>query len=580
MALLTGVQAQYNLNETSGTRNDTTPNNNDLTDNNTVTSEMGYQGENNSAAHFVAANSEFLHISDAAQTGLDITGSITLGCKMRRSSYAIQTLISKFKYTGSNDRSYGLYIVSDKLRLAVSDDGTYPAGYKEVNGSRTLYADSYYTVMGVYDGTDLRLYVNGVLDGSPVAHTTGIYNSVANFCLGANDNGIGSFMDGDMDMVAVWNRALSSDEALAFHLLGSDFQVISPPSPLFITSKYSGNPIIPQDSGENETYSQTVVYNGTDYKMLFKGKTIAGDKQIYAAESTDGEVYTWLNSRNPVIPKEGLGWEQIATRLPKLIYDSGTYRAYYTGQDNSGVWRVGYATSSDCVSWSKYGSNPILEPSDFSWTADHASITCVIKDGSAYHFWGHTYHISTDTSVLWHSKGTGWLNLADTTTYEKVFDISPTNRTKLTYIYIFSAFYPMVIQYEAQYYMFFTAKRSPLTSQYGWRTHYAYASSLDGPWTMEQNAPDVMLAGAYGAYDQGRIYDPSIVTENPASKTPITYNGNMLYYYSCAPEADESAPGNYFTVGKAELELIGLGQRSHKHIPYVNNLVFPKRNIF
>jgi hypothetical protein len=72
--LATGLVSYWELEESSGTRNDSHGSNN-LTDVNTVGVATGIQGD---AADFVRANTESLTITDASQTGLDITGDMSL----------------------------------------------------------------------------------------------------------------------------------------------------------------------------------------------------------------------------------------------------------------------------------------------------------------------------------------------------------------------------------------------------------------------------------------------------------------------------------------------------------------------
>jgi hypothetical protein len=75
----TGVWVNYvgvwHLNETSGTRVDSTSSNNDLTEQNSVVSVPGKMA---GCIDLEEANSERLYITDAAQTGLDITGNLTM----------------------------------------------------------------------------------------------------------------------------------------------------------------------------------------------------------------------------------------------------------------------------------------------------------------------------------------------------------------------------------------------------------------------------------------------------------------------------------------------------------------------
>ncbi len=64
-------------------------------------------------------------------------------------------------------------------------------------------------IAGVYDGSNLIIYTNGVAGESP-AYTAGAGNSTLAFQIGARANG--QFFDGLVDEVAVFNRALNARE--------------------------------------------------------------------------------------------------------------------------------------------------------------------------------------------------------------------------------------------------------------------------------------------------------------------------------------------------------------------------------
>src|SRR3990170_8632777 len=64
---------------------------------------------------------------------------------------------------------------------------------------------------GTYDGTSVKLYMDGVLVGTPASYTGVIYQfDTGSFYLGAATNGSGYFID---DMV-IYNRALPAEEVL------------------------------------------------------------------------------------------------------------------------------------------------------------------------------------------------------------------------------------------------------------------------------------------------------------------------------------------------------------------------------
>lgn len=102
------LQGAWLLDEESGTRYDQTDNDNDLTDNNTVGYAAGKLGN---AADFDISKSEYLAISDASQTGLDITGNITIFCWIKPGLIgSTRRILSKYDDNTGNYRSYCLRI--------------------------------------------------------------------------------------------------------------------------------------------------------------------------------------------------------------------------------------------------------------------------------------------------------------------------------------------------------------------------------------------------------------------------------------------------------------------------------------
>jgi hypothetical protein len=71
-----------------------------------------------------------------------------------------------------------------------------------------------YHALGTWDGANITTYVNGVA-GTPLAKATALRNSVSDFLLGGTGGtGIGN-MDGNVGLVALYNRCLSAADALA-----------------------------------------------------------------------------------------------------------------------------------------------------------------------------------------------------------------------------------------------------------------------------------------------------------------------------------------------------------------------------
>jgi hypothetical protein len=217
------LQALWLLEEVSGARYDDTANNNDLTDNNTVGSSTDAR-EGSRSADFEAGNGEYLSISDAAQTGLDVTGPLTICCWVKPETVGgVFYLATKYDTSG-NQRGYSLYSggnASGDVTFILSSDGVgYTAAYTAGN---VLTAGVWRHVAAVYDGVDMRIYVDGALanngSNNPKAYTGGIFDSSAAFRLGSRQGGA-TYYDGLMDEAAVFDRALSAAEVLSIYQYG------------------------------------------------------------------------------------------------------------------------------------------------------------------------------------------------------------------------------------------------------------------------------------------------------------------------------------------------------------------------
>ncbi|HUV95810.1 MAG TPA: LamG domain-containing protein [Anaerolineae bacterium] len=214
--------ALWSLDEASGVRYDFTANNNDLADNNTVGQNAVDYKEGVACADFESGSSESLSITDAAQTGLDIIGNISIVAWVKLESKTEErVIISKYE-TGSNQRCYKLRYgaVLHVVEFLLSSNGT--ASVTSV-GATTFANDVWHHVAGVYDGAHVSIYVDGLLDSNgasnPLDYTGGIADKAADVFVGKQDGG-STYWDGLIDELAVFDRALSATEVLGIYESG------------------------------------------------------------------------------------------------------------------------------------------------------------------------------------------------------------------------------------------------------------------------------------------------------------------------------------------------------------------------
>ena len=84
----------------------------------------------------------------------------------------------------------------------------------QINGtnltSSNSYAEEWVYVVATYDGTTQKLYINGSLDQSGAISTT--ISTTTDARIGTQSYSLANYFEGNLANVAIWNRALSSDE--------------------------------------------------------------------------------------------------------------------------------------------------------------------------------------------------------------------------------------------------------------------------------------------------------------------------------------------------------------------------------
>jgi hypothetical protein len=134
---------------------------------------------------------------------------------------------------GVNQSAYGFSINQNStIYLIVSRDGV-PSHNAQINSVHTVPINSWTHVAATYDGSAMKLYINGALDAT-LAYTNGIFPGMDNMAIGANVGGLnptqgaGPFV-GNIDEVSIYNRALSSGEIQSIYSIGTAGKCPMPP---------------------------------------------------------------------------------------------------------------------------------------------------------------------------------------------------------------------------------------------------------------------------------------------------------------------------------------------------------------
>ncbi len=163
------------------------------------------------------------YINTSTSNLLDITDSITIEAWINSNAWGITsaqgTIVCKHGWS-AGEAGYVLRAGGrGELSFNMAGDSSgVLTGWKEVvSDTGTLQLNAWYHVAATFDGTNMKLYVNGVLKKTKVFHGT-IVSSTFNVKIGrlADINQPGSisprYWSGKMDEVRIWNRALTQSE--------------------------------------------------------------------------------------------------------------------------------------------------------------------------------------------------------------------------------------------------------------------------------------------------------------------------------------------------------------------------------
>lgn len=164
--------------------------------------------------------------------------------------------------------------------------------------------------------------------------------------------------------------------------------VISAPDAAWV--KHPSNPIfIPSTNGwdNSNVTAAKIVYDGS-YRMWYTGNGTSDSRtNIGYATSPDG--ITWTRYGTQPVLRYGTGWESHGISAPSILHDvgAGLWKMWYAGRDYSGIYNIGYATSPDGITWTKFAGNPVLRPSAVG--EDDTSVVSpqVLYRAGVYYMW-------------------------------------------------------------------------------------------------------------------------------------------------------------------------------------------------
>jgi predicted GH43/DUF377 family glycosyl hydrolase len=137
-------------------------------------------------------------------------------------------------------------------------------------------------------------------------------------------------------------------------------------------------------------YSGSVVFDGLYYHMWYGAWDGAQPDTVRTghAISLIPNGRNWeRDPANPVlVPTES--WERDRLEAPNVFFDGSKFHMWYSAGPYFNNQHIGYATSQDGSTWSRYSNNPVLSPGS-SGTWDDAAIyyVSVIQLNSSFKMW-------------------------------------------------------------------------------------------------------------------------------------------------------------------------------------------------
>ena len=150
-------------------------------------------------------------------TDVDVNNYLTISCWFKPMKTGIAQYIVAKSDTTEENYSYGLYQSSDnKFGVFVSQDGGTTNMAYVLTDTAYSTTNTWYNVVGVFNGSNVFVYVNGVLNsGAQTGSANIVYNNHIDTLIGAirtSATTADSFVNGTIDDVMIFNRSLSADE--------------------------------------------------------------------------------------------------------------------------------------------------------------------------------------------------------------------------------------------------------------------------------------------------------------------------------------------------------------------------------
>lgn len=265
--------------------------------------------------------------------------------------------------------------------------------------------------------------------------------------------------------------------------------------------KYNNNPVLdigsPNAWDGGRIFYHFILFDGAKYRMWYTGynPTLNAPPAIGYAISSDGLSWTKY-ANNPILKPIPGGFEDEGVYEPVVIYDGIRFRMWYDGTSQSqSSFATGYATSSDGINWTRYVANPVLKGGPAgSWDAQGGFPSTVHFDGTGFKMW----YTGSDGRTLrfgyaTSTDGINWSKYAN----NPILDIGPPGAWDTNYIFL-----PDVMFDGSNYQMWYEGFAG-----------IGHANSSDGIHWIKDPANPVLEGGAPGTWESQGVGQPRVLVD-------------------------------------------------------------------
>ncbi|MGK2878594.1 MAG: hypothetical protein ACSLFF_08475 [Solirubrobacterales bacterium] len=269
----------------------------------------------------------------------------------------------------------------------------------------------------------------------------------------------------------------------------------------------------------------SVIKVGSSYVMYYAGSPEdGGPRAIFQATSTNGIAWIRANSGAPVLSPTATSFDEHGVFGPEVTYDAADvtapYKMWFSGQGET-FGAIGYATSTDGISWTKYTGVgvlpvPVLDHGK-GGSADSfaAADPSVIKDGTSWKMW----YTGDDSS----KKRIAYATSADGITWSKGGKVIAPEDPGTSANLAFGAYAPTVWKDGNTYNMLLAGRKIVSGDEY--QTKILGTASSDGiSWSGP--SPAINPSGTNSNFDYSNLDGPDVMKDGSTYKA--YYAGNTI----------------------------------------------------